>query len=250
MKIEAFIHKIKEADSITILTGAGISTASGIPDFRGDNGFWKTNKPIYFDEFLSSSAKRKESWKNNIALTEKLKSISFNKGHTLVKKILNMNSKNILITQNIDGLHQKSGVSNDQMIEIHGTALKANCLDCEKMFSLEKFHEAFKANAPIPNCDACDGLVKVATISFGQPMNPVTMEKAVASAVHSSLMIVLGSSLVVQPVAGLPKIALENGGRLIICNLQTTPYDQHADLVMHEKIENVAEELLLNRVLD
>ena len=250
MKIEAFIHKIKEADSITILTGAGISTASGIPDFRGDNGFWKTNQPIYFDEFLSSSAKRKESWKNNIALTEKLKSISFNKGHTLVKKILNMNSKNILITQNIDGLHQKSGVSNDQMIEIHGTALKANCLDCEKMFSLEKFHEAFKANAPIPNCDACDGLVKVATISFGQPMNPRTMEKAVASAVHSSLMIVLGSSLVVQPVAGLPKIALENGGRLIICNLQTTPYDQHADLVMHEKIENVAEELLLNRVLD
>lgn len=250
MKIEAFIQKIKEADSITILTGAGISTASGIPDFRGDNGFWKTNKPIYFDEFLSSSAKRKESWKNNIALTEKLKSISFNKGHTLVKKILNMNSKNTLITQNIDGLHQKSGVSNDQMIEIHGTALKANCLDCEKMFSLEKFHEAFKANAPIPNCDACDGLVKVATISFGQPMNPVTMEKAVASAVHSSLMIVLGSSLVVQPVAGLPKIALENGGRLIICNLQTTPYDQNADLVMHEKIENVAEELLLNRVLD
>ena len=106
MKIEAFIHKIKEADSITILTGAGISTASGIPDFRGDNGFWKTNQPIYFDEFLSSSAKRKESWKNNIALTEKLKSLSFNKGHTLVKKILNMNSKNILITQNIDGLHQ------------------------------------------------------------------------------------------------------------------------------------------------
>ena len=250
MKIEAFIHKIKEADSITILTGAGISTASGIPDFRGDNGFWKTNQPIYFDEFLSSSAKRKESWKNNIALTEKLKSISFNKGHTLVKKILNMNSKNILITQNIDGLHQKSGVSNDQMIEIHGTALKANCLDCEKMFSLEKFHEAFKANAPIPNCDACDGLVKVATISFGQPMNPVTMEKAVASAVHSNLMIVLGSSLVVQPVAGLPKIALENGARLIICNLQTTPYDQHADLVMHEKIENVAEELLLSRALD
>ena len=250
MKIEAFIHKIKEADSITILTGAGISTASGIPDFRGDNGFWKTNQPIYFDEFLSSSAKRKESWKNNIALTEKLKSISFNKGHTLVKKILNMNSKNILITQNIDGLHQKSGVSNDHMIEIHGTALKANCLDCEKMFSLEKFHEAFKANAPIPNCDACDGLVKVATISFGQPMNPVTMEKAVASAVHSNLMIVLGSSLVVQPVAGLPKIALENGARLIICNLQTTPYDQHADLIMHEKIENVAEELLLSRALD
>ena len=250
MKIEAFIQKIKEADSITILTGAGISTASGIPDFRGDNGFWKTNKPIYFDEFLSSSAKRKESWKNNIALNEKLKSISFNKGHTLVKKILDMNPNNILITQNIDGLHQQSGVSNDKMIEIHGTALKANCLDCEKMFSLEKFHEAFKANAPIPNCDACDGLVKVATISFGQPMNPVTMEKAVASAVHSSLMIVLGSSLVVQPVAGLPKIALENGSRLIICNLQTTPYDQHADLVMHEKIENVAEELLLNRVLD
>jgi NAD-dependent deacetylase len=250
MKIEAFIQKIKEADSITILTGAGISTASGIPDFRGDNGFWKTNQPIYFDEFLSSSAKRKESWKNNIALTEKLKSISFNKGHTLVKKILNMNSKNILITQNIDGLHQKSGVSNDQMIEIHGTALKANCLDCEKMFSLEKFHEAFKANAPIPNCDACDGLVKVATISFGQPMNSVTMEKAVASAVNSNLMIILGSSLVVQPVAGLPKIALENGGRLIICNLQTTPYDQHADLVMHEKIENIAEELLLSRELD
>ena len=161
-----------------------------------------------------------------------------------------MNPNNILITQNIDGLHQQSGVSNDKMIEIHGTALKANCLECEKIFNLERFHEAFKANDPIPNCDACDGLVKVATISFGQPMNPLTMEKALASAVHSNLMIVLGSSLVVQPVAGLPKIALENGSRLIICNLQTTPYDQHADLVMHEKIENVAEELFLSRVLD
>ena len=250
MKIEAFIQKLKEADSITILTGAGISTASGIPDFRGDNGFWKTNKPIYFDEFLSSSAKRKESWKNNIALTEKLKSISFNKGHTLVRKILDMNPNNILITQNIDGLHQKSGVSNDKMIEIHGTALKANCLDCKKKFNLQKFHKAFKANVPIPNCDNCDGLVKVATISFGQPMNPVTMEKAVASAVNSSLMIVLGSSLVVQPVAGLPKIALENGNRLIICNLQTTPYDHHADVILYEKIESIAEELLLSRVLN
>ena len=250
MKIEAFIQKLKEADSITILTGAGISTASGIPDFRGDNGFWKTNKPIYFDEFLSSSAKRKESWKNNIALTEKFKSISFNKGHTLVRKILDMNPNNILITQNIDGLHQKSGVPNDKMIEIHGTALKANCLDCEKIFNLQKFHKAFKANDPIPNCDNCNGLVKVATISFGQPMNPITMEKAVASAVNSSLMIVLGSSLVVQPVAGLPGIALENGSKLIICNLQTTPYDQHADVVLYEKIENIAEELLLSRVLN
>jgi NAD-dependent deacetylase len=250
MKIEAFIQKIKEADSITILTGAGISTASGIPDFRGDNGFWKTNKPIYFSEFLSSSEKRIESWKNNIALTEKLKSISFNKGHTLVRKILNRNPNNILITQNIDGLHQKSGVSNDKLIEIHGTALKANCLECEKIFSLKKFHEAFIANAPIPHCDSCDGLVKVATISFGQPMNPVTMEKAVTSAANSSLMIVLGSSLVVQPVAGLPGIALGNGSKLVICNLQATPYDHQADLVIREKIENIAEELLLSRVLD
>ena len=144
MKIEAFIQKIKEADSITILTGAGISTASGIPDFRGDNGFWKTNKPIYFDEFLSSSAKRNESWKNNIALTEKLKSISFNKGHTLVRKILNMNPNNILITQNIDGLHQQSGVSNDKMIEIHGTALKANCLDVKRYSVLKSFMKLSK----------------------------------------------------------------------------------------------------------
>ena len=100
-----------------------------------------------------------------------------------------MNPNNILITQNIDGLHQQSGVSNDRIIEIHGTALKANCLECEKIFSLEKFHEAFKANAPIPNCDACDGLVKVATISFGQPMNPATMEKAIASVIHSSCLL-------------------------------------------------------------
>ena len=250
MKIEAFIQQIKEADSISILTGAGISTASGIPDFRGDNGFWKTNKPIYFNEFLSSSAKRQESWKNNIALTEKLKSISFNKGHMLVRKILDMNPNNILITQNIDGLHQESGVSSDKMIEIHGTALKANCLECEKIFNLERFHEAFKANDPIPNCDACDGLVKVATISFGQPMNPLTMEKAINSVSNSSLMIVLGSSLVVQPVAGLPGIALGNGSKLVICNLQVTPYDHQADLVIREKIENIAEELLLSRALD
>jgi NAD-dependent deacetylase len=243
MKIEALIQKIKEADSITILTGAGISTASGIPDFRGDNGFWKTNKPIYFDEFLSSSAKRKESWKNNIALTQKLDSVTFNDGHTLVKRIMELSTSNILITQNIDGLHQKSGVNKDRIIEIHGTAQKANCLGCNKMFELFEFHKACKLNQPIPNCDQCSGLVKVATISFGQPMNQVSMDKALDAATNTDLMLVFGSSLAVQPCASLPRIALENGSKLIICNLQPTPYDYLATLVINEKIEDIAKEL-------
>ncbi|MEK9650252.1 MAG: Sir2 family NAD-dependent protein deacetylase [Gammaproteobacteria bacterium] len=249
MKIATFVKEIKKANTITLLTGAGISTASGIPDFRGENGFWKSNTPIYFDEFLASAEKRLESWKNNIALTKKLKSITFNKGHILVKQILELNPKNMLITQNIDGLHEKSGVPQNNIIEIHGTALKASCLRCEKFFGLDKFHKAFIAKNPIPNCDVCNGLIKVATISFGQPMNPLTMEKALVTTLESNLMIVLGSSLVVQPVADLPRIALENGSKLVICNLQPTPYDSCATLVINEDIENIAEEVLLNHEL-
>ena len=249
-QIEELANLIKNSNRAIILTGAGISTDSGLPDFRSDNGFWKSNKPIYFNDFIKNEQSRILSWKRNIELNNLLEKINPNDGHRFVSKLLDLNEDNFLITQNIDGLHQRVFQKNTNIIEIHGNATSAKCLECKKEYSLKIFHQAARNDEPIPTCHDCSGLIKVATISFGQPMNPVNMEKAVASAVNSSLMIVLGSSLVVQPVAGLPKIALENGGRLIICNLQTTPYDQHADLVMHEKIENVAEELFLSRVLD
>ena len=250
MDIDAFIDEIKKATSISILTGAGISTASGIPDFRGDDGFWKTNKPIYFKEFIHSEKKRIESWKNNIALTKKLSEITFNTGHTLVNKIISLYRDNILITQNIDGLHHKAGTKTEKIIEIHGTALRANCLECKKIFELQRFHTAIKFNKPVPDCDACNGLVKVATISFGQSMDPVKMQKAVHAVSQTDLLIVLGSSLVVQPVAGLPRIALENGKRLVICNKEPTPFDIHANLVMNGNIEDLANKILLSHVLD
>ncbi len=242
-KIEALKSLIDGSSRILILTGAGISTDSGLPDFRSDNGFWKNNKPIYFNDFVRDLNARKLSWKRNIELNLLLKKISPNSGHDLVREILDISENNFLVTQNIDGLHQKSGVSENRMIEIHGNATKAKCLECKKEFSLKLFHDAVNDDRDIPNCDACNSLVKVGTISFGQPMNVEDMEHATYLAEKCSLLIVLGSSLVVQPVASLPMISIEKNSKLVIINRDPTPYDNDANLVINAEINDVANDL-------
>ncbi len=226
---------LEESENIVFLTGAGISTNSGIPDFRSDNGFWKSNKPIMFRDFLNSHSARQLSWERNIALNETIERIKPNKGHLFVKEVLDK-KEGYVITQNIDGLHHRSGVNKDRIIEVHGNATKAKCLDCEKELSIKPFHNAVSNNKEIPNCPTCFGLVKVATISFGQPMNMDDFEKSKDKIIESDILIVLGSSLQVQPVASLPAFAIQNGKKLIIINNDPTNYDKYAEVCINEDI--------------
>lgn len=241
-KILRLENLISKAKNIVFLTGAGISTNSGLPDFRSDNGFWKTNKPIMFRDFLNSYESRKLSWKRNIALNKALEEIEPNAGHMFVKKILDV-KKGCVITQNIDGLHHKSGIQNQKIVEVHGNATKAKCLDCELELDLQPFHQSVINDEDIPTCPKCFGLVKVATISFGQPMNMNDFEKSKNKIAESDLMIVLGSSLQVQPVASLPLFAAQNKKKVIIINNDSTSLDHHAELCINEDICSIVKQI-------
>ncbi|MDB3948067.1 Sir2 family NAD-dependent protein deacetylase [Gammaproteobacteria bacterium] len=238
------IKLIKASECTVILTGAGISTESGLPDFRSDNGFWTKNQPIQFNEFLLSEEKQRLSWERNIELHSLLKNIKPNIGHAFVEKITNMQKNNFLITQNIDGLHQKSGIPINKIIEIHGSAIKAACLDCKIEQNILNFHEAIKAKKKLPGCDICGGIVKVATISFGQPMNEADMTRASNIVEDSDLIMVMGSSLKVLPAGKLPSVAMQSGSKLVIFNREKTHYDASADIVINDELENICSRLI------
>ena len=238
------IKLVKASKGTVILTGAGISTESGLPDFRSDNGFWAKNKPIQFNEFLLSEEKQRLSWERNIELHSLLKNIKPNLGHMFVEKITSLQKSNFLITQNIDGLHQKSGVSRNKIIEIHGSAIEAACLECAAKQNILDFHDAIKLEDPLPKCTFCGGVVKVATISFGQPMNEMDMMHASKIVKESDLMIVMGSSLKVLPAGKLPNLAMQSGSKLIILNREKTRYDQSADIVINDELQNICSKLI------
>ena len=238
------IRLIKASERTVILTGAGISTESGLPDFRSNDGFWTKNKPIQFNEFLLSEEKQRLSWERNIELHSLLKNIKPNIGHAFVEKIIRLQKKNFLITQNIDGLHQKSGISKNKIIEIHGSAIEAACLECEAKQNILDFHDAIKSKIPLPKCSVCGGIVKVATISFGQPMNEIDMMHASKIVKESDLMIVMGSSLKVLPAGKLPNLAMQSGSKLIILNREKTRYDSSADIVINDELQNICSKLI------
>ena len=238
------IKLIKASECTVILTGAGISTESGLPDFRSDNGFWNKNQPIQFNEFLLSEEKQRLSWERNIELHALLKNIKPNIGHAFVEKITGLQKNNFLITQNIDGLHQKSGIPKNKIIEIHGSAIEAACLECQAKQNILEFHDAIKSKTPLPKCNFCGGIVKVATISFGQPMNEMDMMHASKIVEESDLMIVMGSSLKVLPAGKLPNLAMQSGSKLIILNREKTRYDQSADIVISDELQNICSKLL------
>jgi NAD-dependent deacetylase len=233
---------IKNAHNIVIFTGAGISTESGIPDFRGPKGIWKTTSPIYFKDFIGSKDVRKESWKRKFSNKDIIKKAKPNIGHIEVAKIINNNDSAHLITQNVDNLHQDAGVPQSKITEIHGNATYASCLDCNCRHELEPIKKAFLGSGIIPSCRECGGIVKQATISFGQSMPEIGMQVAQMKIVKCDLFITIGTSLVVYPVAGFPKLAKEIGAKLIIINNEPTDYDSIADLVIHKQIGDVFSE--------
>ena len=244
-KYKEIIKLITTSNKITVLTGAGISTESGLPDFRSKDGFWTKNKPIQFQDYLDNEEQQRLSWSRNIELHKILKKIKPNIGHTFVEKIINLNDKeNYLITQNIDGLHQRSGVPEDKIIEIHGNAIESKCLNCGEKADILDFHAAIKANDPLPKCFYCGGIVKVATISFGQPMNENDMLRTSNLSSQCNLMIVMGSSLSVMPAGQIPNLAIQSGAKLVILNREETIYDSMADIVINDELKIICSELI------
>lgn len=227
---------IQTSQRVVAFTGAGISTESGIPDFRGPKGVWNTQRPIEFGDFVASEAVRRESWRRKFSGEAGLEGAEPNDGHRALTALVDAGLVSHIITQNVDGLHQKSGTPDEQVIELHGNASYASCLDCGKRFELGPLRETFLADETLPECDVCNGIVKTATISFGQAMPLVQMQRAEAATLACDLFIAAGSSLVVYPAAGFPRMAKDNGARLVIINEQETDIDAYCDLVLREQI--------------
>jgi NAD-dependent deacetylase len=230
---------IAEAQRVVVFTGAGVSTESGIPDFRSPGGVWSRMKPIYFQDFVSDPAKRRESWERAFAGRAGWTGRQPNAGHHAVARLVADGKASAVITQNVDNLHQASGVPPDKVVELHGNACYAACLDCGERHELAELKESFLKAREIPYCRVCGGLVKTATISFGQPMPEGPMARAETETLACDLFLVLGSSLVVYPAAGFPLLAKRNGARLAIVNREPTDLDGFADLVLHDEIGEV-----------
>lgn len=227
---------ISKARRAVVFTGAGISTESGIPDFRSPGGYWSKNRVIYFDEFVRSRDARIEAWTRLFDGRPALRTATPNAGHRAVAKLVEHGKVTEVITQNIDGLHQAAGVPADKVIEVHGNATFAKCLECGLRHEFDDIEPAFKATREPPVCRNCKGIVKSATISFGQPMPEAEMERASDAALECDLFLAIGSSLVVYPAAGLPIAAKRQGAKLVILNRDPTELDHLADLVVNAEI--------------
>jgi NAD-dependent deacetylase len=227
---------IEEAKRVVIFTGAGISTESGIPDFRSPGGIWTKMRPIDFSDFMSSAEARRETWRRRFATDETMRKAEPNRGHRAVAALVSRGKASAVITQNIDGLHQASGVPASRVIELHGNTTYAHCLDCAQRYEIADVREEFERTGEAPNCNACGGFVKTATVSFGQSMPPAAMIRAEEETLASDLFITIGSSLVVYPAAGFPELAARNGARLVILNREPTGLDALADLVLNREI--------------
>ncbi|MDB5426172.1 MAG: transcriptional regulator, Sir2 family [Phenylobacterium sp.] len=227
---------IADARRMVVFTGAGISTESGIPDFRSPGGVWSRMKPIYFQDFVSDPAKRREAWERAFSGRAGWVGRAPNAGHFAVARLVERGTVSAVITQNVDNLHQDSGVPADKVIELHGNASYAKCLECGERHELAELKDSFLKAGEIPYCRRCGGLVKTATISFGQAMPAEPMARAEAATLECDVFLVLGSSLVVHPAAGFPLLAKRNGAKLAIVNREPTDLDDLADLVLHDEI--------------
>jgi NAD-dependent deacetylase len=244
MSRERLREMIERARRVAIFTGAGISTESGIPDFRSPGGVWSRMSPIYFQDFVRSEAKRREAWERAFGGRAGWTGREPNAGHYACARLVASGKAAAVITQNVDNLHQHAGAPAEKVIELHGNASYATCLDCGLRHELADLKALYQATGDLPACRECGGIVKTATISFGQPMPELPMARARAEALACDLFLVLGSSLVVYPAAGFPLMAKENGAVLVIVNRDPTEQDILADLVLHDEIGPVMSEVV------
>jgi len=225
------------ARRVVVFTGAGISTESGIPDFRSPGtGLWTKMKPPQFQDFIASDTVRQESWRRRFSGERTIENARPNKGHDAVAKLVREGKVIGVITQNVDDLHRASGVPPEQIVELHGNTTYARCLSCAARYELADLEQQFAATERVAPCARCGGIIKTATISFGQAMPEQEMVRAQQYTEACDLFIVVGSSLVVYPAAGFPEYAKRRGAKLVILNREPTPLDEFADLVLHREI--------------
>ncbi len=226
---------------MVVLTGAGISTDSGIPDFRGPQGVWTRNplaeKMSNIHHYLSDPEVRKASWQNRLA--SPAWSARPNAGHLALVGLEKKNKLHALITQNIDELHQQAGNSARLVIEVHGTMRKFMCWGCGMRGPMQLVLERVRAGEPDPHCRDCGGILKSDTISFGQQLVPEVIDRAMAAAAEADVFLAVGSSLQVYPIAGTVDVARSAGARLVIVNAEPTPFDDAADAVLNQSISEV-----------
>jgi NAD-dependent deacetylase len=232
---------IETSRVIVPFTGAGISTECGIPDFRSPGGIWTRMAPIQFDDFLASQEMRDESWRRRLAMEEQFGSAKPGRGHRALASLFRAGKSPGVITQNIDNLHQESGIPHACVVELHGNTTYAVCLECDKRYELGWVKQVFEADGRAPDCPDCLGHIKTATVSFGQAMPEEAIRRAEELTLACDLFLAIGSSLVVWPAAGFPLMARRNGARLAIINREPTEFDDIADLVVRLDIGTVLE---------
>ena len=237
---------VEEATNVVIFTGAGMSTDSGIPDFRSPGGVWTRMAPINFQDFIALEENRIEAWRRKFAMADELGETFPNEGHKAIADMVASGKVSAVITQNIDNLHQDSGIPDAQIIELHGNGTYAHCLDCDLRHELDAIRAAFEAldMTAAPACQNCGGMLKTATISFGQAMPEAQMRRAEQATLACDLFIAIGSSLQVYPAAGFPVLARHNGARLVILNREATELDDAASLVINEEITPTLQNLV------
>ena len=230
---------VDEAGVIVPFTGAGISTECGIPDFRSPGGIWTRMRPIDFSDFLASQEARDESWRRRFAMQEQFGGAKPGRGHQALASLYRAGKSPGVVTQNIDNLHQASGIASEHVVELHGNTTYATCLDCAARYELPWVKQFFDASGRAPSCTSCGGHIKTATVSFGQAMPEREMQRAEEMTRAADLFIAIGSSLVVWPAAGFPLMAKRNGASLVIINRDPTEFDDIADLVVRHDIGEV-----------
>jgi NAD-dependent deacetylase len=235
--IEELRALVDGASTIVPFTGAGISTECGIPDFRSPGGIWTRMRPIDFSDFLASQDARDESWRRRFAMDEQFGGARPGRGHMALASLYRIGKSPGVVTQNIDNLHQASGISAEHVVELHGNTTYATCLDCAARYELPWVRERYEAaNGGAPACPSCGGHIKTATVSFGQQMPEDAMRRAEQMTLSADLFVAIGSSLVVWPAAGFPLMAKRNGAQLVIINRDPTEFDDIADLVVRDDI--------------
>ncbi len=242
-KISLIAQRILEGDKNIVFTGAGISTESGIPDYRSKGGIWDKFRPVYFDEFMSSKNARIEYWRRKAELYHDLVQAKPNPAHMSLVKFYEMGLLEAVITQNIDGLHQEFGLPDEKVIELHGNTRRVRCMSCGKTISIHEAQKRIEAGDLAPECE-CGGYMKSDTISFGQAMPADEVEKAIDLSRKCDFFLVVGSTLLVHPAALMPSYAKQSGAFLAIVNLSQTPYDERCDVLIRGKAGEVLQEIV------
>ena len=246
-QIEEVARLILASQRTVVFAGAGLSTESGIPDFRSPGGVWEKYDPedFYFQKFLASEASREKYWQMATEMYDPMKKAQPNPAHLAIAELEKLGKLDCVITQNIDGLHHKAGNSEEKIIELHGTAMHVTCLNCKKKYDREEIQDRIRKGTKVPYCDDCQGPLKPATISFGQSMPERETQEAYNRSSLSDLFIVIGSSLSVQPAASMPVVAKRGGAKLVIINRDPTPYDEMAEFVIHGQAGSTMASILI-----